>query len=572
MTAEQVSRLFQPFSQADDSTTRRFGGTGLGLAISRQLVELMGGRIWVDSQPGVGSTFIFEAIFQLADELPATPVLVEGELLGLHALVVDDNPNAREILQAYLQQFSFRVEVAESAEQGLEMLRDKVQADPYRLVLMDYRMPGMDGVTAARHIKREMDLPVVPRVVLVTAASRLVDEDENGQADLDEVLAKPVNASLLFDVVMGVFGYAKAGPFRAPGAALMPSLEELRPIQGARILLVEDNAINQQVAAELLEQAGFRVDTAGNGQVALDWLARQVYDVVLMDVQMPVMDGYTATARIREDSRWKDLPILAMTANVMAEDRAKASQVGMNDHIAKPIVPQDLFGKLLKWIPAAERELPPGFGKPMPSSAVDEVQLPAALPGIDLPKALMSVGGNRKLLKKLLGEFVEDHGQDVTTLRSVLAAEDFTTAQRIAHSLKGVGGAIGAVGLQQRAGALEAVLRSGRLTEAAALAQELQNAFDPLLKGLQVWKTEADIADAQTLPAQRLSPQVLNQLLTDLERALKNMDPEAENLAQTLADQLPRELPPAAELVQQARDFDFENALNTLKTVKETLP
>ncbi|MFM8766321.1 MAG: response regulator, partial [Rubrivivax sp.] len=523
MTPEQMARLFQPFSQADDSTTRRFGGTGLGLAISRQIVELMGGRIWADSQPGQGSTFSFEARFERAAARSVQPLLVpDGTLQGLHALVVDDNPNAREILQTYLQQFALRVKTADSAEQALEMLRQHAHTDPFKLVLMDYRMPSMDGLTAARRIKHDLGLPLVPRVVLVTAASRLVREEEEGDlTDLDEILSKPVNASLLFNVVMGVFGQRTAEVGSSHRAAHALALKALRPVQGARLLLAEDNAINQQVATEILQQAGFVVDVAGDGAHALAMLETQVYDAVLMDIQMPVMDGYTATSRIREQPRWKDLPVLAMTANVMGEDRAKAAQVGMNDHIAKPIVAQDLFAKLLKWIAHAQRPLPAGFGQETELAASQQaLELPTELPGIDLPKALLSVGGNRALLSKLLAEFAQAHGDDVHKLQQALQAEDLRSAQHLAHTLKGVGGAIGATGVQQRAGALEAALRAGRREGVDALLTDLREAFEPVRDGLCAWVSSWHQVEAGTA-AHRLPPQALSDLMQALEEKLR---------------------------------------------------
>jgi CheY-like chemotaxis protein len=408
-------------------------------------------------------------------------------------------------------------------------------------------------------------------VVLVTAASRLVREEEEGDLqDLDEILSKPVNASLLFNVVMGVFGHRTAEAGSSHRAAQALDLQALRPVQGARLLLAEDNAINQQVATELLQQAGFIVDVAGDGAQALAMLETQVYDTVLMDIQMPVMDGYSATSRIREQPRWKDLPVLAMTANVMGEDRAKAAQVGMNDHIAKPIVAQDLFAKLLKWIPHGQRALPAGFGEEASPAPQQALELPAELPGIDLPKALLSVGGNRALLRKLLAEFAQEHGDDVQKLQAALQAEDLRGAQHVAHTLKGVGGAIGATGVQQRAGALEAALRADRREGCEALLDDLRQAFDPVRDGLRAWVASWDLPPRRAA-GDRLEPQALSDLLLSLERKLRDMDLEAADLAQALMQHCGPDDATAALLRQQAQDLDFDQALRTFQQLKESL-
>ena len=300
--------------------------------------------------------------------------------------------------------------------------------------------------------------------------------------------------------------------------------------------------------------------------------ARAAYDLVLMDVQMPVMDGYTATSRIRQDSALKDLPVLAMTANVMAEDRARVAQVGMNDHISKPIVPQELFGKLMRWIPHAERPLPEGFGSPAGKATQDEVVLPASLPGV--------------------ADFAKDHGQDMERIRHSLAAEDLLVAQRVAHTLKGVGGAIGAVGLQQRAGALESALRAGRLQEVEPLVDGLGSALQPLLDGLQAWSSAqaaggnaAPVATSKGLTAVAagaggddktatasadVDADALMLLMNELQHLLQEMDPEAGDRAEALAAHLPLSTL-AQELTQQAQSFEFDTALQTLQSLKGSL-
>jgi len=292
MTEEQMQRLFQPFTQADDSITRRFGGSGLGLAISRQLVELMGGRLMVSSQLGQGSVFTVDLPLGCDRSEASPPVMVDpGPVQGTRALIVDDNPHACEILQENLTRFGLRAESCSSAQECFERLRAARPDDPFKLVLMDFRMPGMDGLTAARRIKTAMTLSVMPRILLVTAASRLAEEE--GQEFIDGLLAKPLNASMLFDAVVTVLreGRTKSG-FRSALPSDLPATA-LDPIRGARVLLVEDNTINQQVVVELLERSGITVEVACNGQEALDRLngADTPFDCVLMDVQMPVMDG-----------------------------------------------------------------------------------------------------------------------------------------------------------------------------------------------------------------------------------------------------------------------------------------
>jgi PAS domain S-box-containing protein len=584
MTPEQTARLFQPFTQADQSTTRRFGGTGLGLAISRQLVELMGGTIGVESAPGVGSTFHFEAVFGLGATPEASATPKPAELANLRCLVVDDNPNAREIERAHLERFRFRVETCATAEESFDRLREADATDPFGLVLMDYRLPGMDGLAATRRIKQDLGLQLVPRVILVTAASRLAAEEIEDDAGLDEMLSKPVNPSVLFNAVMGVFGQGRGVRARTRDTGLMSGSAELAPICGAKVLLVEDNAINQQVATELLEQAGLVVAVAGDGQQALDRLDTETFDAVLMDLQMPVMDGYTAASRIRENPQWSGLPVLAMTANVMAEDRAKVLQVGMNGHIAKPIVARELFDALLKWIPPGERAAPPVPSTPPPAQT--EVPVPAHLPGLDLPRALVNLGGNRPLLNRLLADLLHNHSEDGQSVTQAVAQGQWPLAQRLAHTLKGVGGTLGAADLQQSAADLELALRAGQTDEAPVLAERLVAALAPLMHGLSQWQesqaggsafdtpttspseaTALQGGDSTPANGSGIPPERLPAARRLLER-LATLDPEAESDALALAAGLPTRHP-LQEVAAKASAFDFEQAESLLKNLLE---
>jgi CheY-like chemotaxis protein len=569
MTQEQVGKLFQSFSQADSSTTRKYGGTGLGLAISKQLVEMMDGRIWVESEPGVGSTFAFEVVLGVGEERESLVSQLTADLKDLHVLLVDDNPHANEILKNYLEQFAFRVEAVSSGERALDVLKDQAESDPFKLVMMDFRMPGMDGLTASRYIKVDLGLHYVPRVILVTAHHQSEVEEAGDISFVDNILSKPVNPSLIFDVVMETFGHEVTGAARRRRGEHRDHAKNLRSIQGARILLVEDNLINQQVATELLEQARFAVDIANNGQEALDRLTEAEYDCVLMDVQMPVMDGYTATRRIREQAQFSDLPVLAMTANALAKDREDAEKAGMNDHIAKPIDPKELFTALEKWIEPGERELP----SDLKSVSADEGQLaddlPRELPGLNLVTGLQRVGGNRKLFRKLLVEFRQDHGEDITAIREALAGGEAERAQRLAHTIKGVAATIGAGKLNARALELEAAIKEGSEDSYEALITGLEEVMTPVIQGL------ASLTDAGSGAQAGVAadPARIVPLMDELAVLIEGMDPGAEAKAVALQHHLEgtaaRGL--AAALTAQVAGFEFDEAEATLQRLRQAV-
>src|SRR5271169_1955334 len=377
MTPEQSAKLFQAFAQADTSTTRKYGGTGLGLSISKRLVEMMEGAICAESEPGVGSTFHFTAWFGIGSDEKRKRFI--PDLAGIRALVVDDNAQAREILTDALRVFALRAESVSSGEDAVREIAGADSHDPYRLVLMDWRMPGMDGLEASRIIKRDDRLQHIPKIVMVTAFG---GEDARTQAEeigIDSYLLKPVNSSLLYDTLVDLFGVAGVDDQRSP---VKKDQTAEYDATGIRVLLVEDNEMNQQVATELLESAGAIVTVANHGGEAVKILTEggqaPTFDVVFMDLQMPVMDGFTAAKLLRRDPRLKNLPIIAMTAHALAEERQRCLDAGMNDHVSKPIDPDALFSTLLRWAKprpsqATESQAPPIPARTTPANTADEL-------------------------------------------------------------------------------------------------------------------------------------------------------------------------------------------------------
>ncbi|HEY6359605.1 MAG TPA: response regulator, partial [Vicinamibacterales bacterium] len=483
MTPEQSAKLFQPFTQADMSTTRKHGGTGLGLTICRRLVELMGGRIWLESTPGVGTTFHFTVWLGVgAAKGPRT--IVPQRLAQLRVLVVDDNATAREILQEPLSALASRVDAVASGKEAIAAVQAHDATEPYDIVFMDWRMPGMDGLQASRHIKSDETLSHQPAIVLVTAFGREEVREEAERLQLDGFLLKPVTKSMIVDTLVNVFAH---GEEETGEAAQDGHSTRLR---GARILLTEDNEINQQIASELLEGAGAAVTIANNGREAVEMLSSgpqpPPFDAVLMDLQMPEMDGYQATAKLRSDARLATLPIIAMTAHATIEERQRCLAAGMNDHIGKPIDPVNLIEIVARFYePADVAPADPGTG-PLPDHRPAE-DGPHGLPsiaGLDTTDGLSRVGGNRKLYLKLLGQFIEQQGPAAEEISEALAKRDSALAERLAHSLKGVSGNVGATGVQSTAGALE------RLIHDCADAKSVEAAIQQVVARLAPLVTE----------------------------------------------------------------------------------
>jgi two-component system sensor histidine kinase/response regulator len=477
LSPDQIQRLFQSFSQADTSTTRKYGGTGLGLAISKSLAELMGGEVGVTSEEGRGSTFFFTARLGRGQAKGRT-YLPQPDLRGRRVLVVDDNPLAVHTLSEMLRSMTFRVDaVASGADAIAAVARADRDADPFAIVFLDWRMPGLDGMETARRLDA-MPLGKRPRRVLVTAYGREDVLREAESTGFDGILVKPVSPSLLFDAAMRALGDEDAGGTSAgaPVPTLHTETRDLTRLQGARVLLVEDNEFNQQVAVELLAAAGIHVELAQNGALAVQRAEQGTYDLVLMDLQMPVMDGMEATRRIRAMPGRDRLPILAMTANAMAGDRERSLAGGMNDHVTKPIDPEELFGVLLRWLPdrvadsAAVEEIVADV--PVPSLPPTDLGLDL-IPGLDTADGMRRVLGRREAYVGLLRRFAAGQAGAMRDIRTALADGRRDEAERGAHTLKGVAGTIGAGQLQREAGEVEAALRRG------ATAEEVVPLLDP---------------------------------------------------------------------------------------------
>ncbi len=561
MNGEQIGRLFQTFSQGDASTTRKYGGTGLGLAISKRLVQMMGGDIEVQSVVGEGSVFTFTADFGLAaaEEATAKPLVPSVDLKGMPVLVIDDNRSSLDIMKQMLESFSFEAVTALSGPEGLKALLAAERArHPFKLVITDWRMPEMNGLETAVTILGHTELSRIPKVIMMTAFDDKQVRQQAANCHLDGFLAKPISQSVLFDAIMKVFG--EEGDETVERLRRKKRVNRLgktlAAIPGTTVLLVEDNEVNQQVARELLELANFSVTVAGDGAQALTALAKDRFDVVLMDLQMPVMDGHESTRHIRQNPEYDQTPIIAMTADALSGEKERCLASGMNDFVVKPIDVEALFSTLDRWIPeklVVRRTMVAGDDAGL---AAAEAPLPE-LPGVDVQSGLRKLGGNREIYEGLLLKFSENHGRAGAEVREMLAAGRTAEAKRLIHSVKGLAGNVGATDLQSTGEALEAALQLADDSLVATHLDRFEALVDSVAKAITASARNRSERPAAGGESVKTPPKPVD--TAALLKGLREMEPHVRKRKPRLCQPILETLTAAAwppELFEEMRSLD----------------
>ncbi len=565
LSPEQQQKLFKAFSQADTSTTRKYGGTGLGLTISQNLVSLMNGEIGVESQAGKGSSFNFTIECGLSEKQKQQDFTAPVDIVGLKVMVCDDNETAREILAEALRSFSFEAVLTAGASEAIEILKTESE-NPVKLLLLDYKMPDVNGLQALDLINNHPLIDPKPKVIMVSAYGRDEVSEHTDYPFFYGFVEKPLNYSLLFNTIINAFGHKKLNysRFEETEEELLPKLSVFK---GSKILLVEDNEINQQVAKEIIEETGLFVEIANNGAEAVEFVRNSgnpsTYQLVLMDLQMPVMDGITATREIRKLREYITLPILAMTADAMAGVKEKVIEAGMMDMLTKPIVPTEVYRKILKWMVKAEG-LSQGLQSSKSKTAQQQcVDLPV-IETLNMTVALQRLNGNKELYFNILQKFYENNQQFVAEAETLFHTTETDTLKRHFHTLKGLAGSIGAEAIQQLAAELEQATEPQDKQLFDALLPKLDDALGQLLDQLKsklIKKTQIiDLVDKETIL----------KMLGELEETIKKKSPQAKKLVQQM-EQSGMTGPSFQKLKNAIASFNFKEASIQLDEIKTNL-
>jgi len=557
MTIEQQARLFQEFSQADGSTTRKYGGTGLGLSISKRLVEAMGGNIRAKSEVDRGSLFDF------AIRLPVAAYVAHdgGKIRRRRTLVVDDYAPARDSMVELLRLLGCPlVDAAADGPAAIALLEGALtRHQPYDLLLLDWMMPGMGGA-AVLEAMRDRPLALPEKTIVVSALDVALLRDQAAQLGVGDVLQKPVPPRILCEVANSAVGE----PLPLMSAAGAPQ----KNLDGMRVLVVEDNEINQQVAVEILHAWGVSVDLAKDGQQALDLLFKQSpahYDLVLMDLEMPVLNGSEATRLLRANVRYGGVPVVAMTAHAVGSELQAALAAGMNGHISKPFEPDDLFDVLSRHRRQSVAEGVPALAdKPLPAESSEDQQILehlARLPGLDARLLYQRFPGRVAFICRMLRRFASEQGKVVADIESLLAKGDRATAQRLAHSVKGLAGNLAMSDVQAQAARLEEAIKAGAADVAACLGA-LDAAIAPVLVGL------ADLPEAAAPSVASQPPSDIARVVRRLRRCLMEGDGEAEALWLGHQENFASYFSPLVckRLGRAISAWDFDDALRVLET------
>ncbi|MBB1487599.1 PAS domain S-box protein [Oceanospirillum sediminis] len=576
MTREQRSKLFRSFGQADASTTRKYGGTGLGLVISKKLVEMMHGEIWVESTVGQGTTFHFTAQFELQANPSPRRMFHANELKDLKALIVDDNASAREIMTNLIHSFGMQADTACNGFEAHTMLANQDTGNYYDLLLVDWKMPERDGVMTLEALKQDKNI-TCPPAIMVTGYSRedALEEARSRQVRFEAVMTKPATASSLLEAI----GYAlKMGVATEQNNARQEKNTQA-DLTGARVLLVEDNPMNQELAIELLKQAGIDVSVANNGQEAVDHLKENTcYDAILMDCQMPVMDGYQATALIRSNPQACHIPIIAMTANAMIGDKEKVLNAGMNDHLAKPVNIEVMYATLARWINVASDSLVPPVNPEPASSESDQTYALPDIPGLDQDAGLSRMGQDQALYQQMLVMFCENQQTFSQQFQQACQEDDNQAAVRCAHTLKGTAATIGATQLGEIASELEQYCeeKGYNSQEAQSVLPEAIQVTEQLIQDLSATGliTSDTSSSDETIrsPDKRLTASEVGDYMASLRHLLEESDAEAAETIANLQQLLPSEqairLKPVVLAIE---NYDFDLALTKLSEVESLL-